>query len=83
VRTALDRLEAESIIQSCDPAVVAAKSKRADQRPQGWDAAGVSAPASPLAGRRLIGRRRLGQDADGYEAGGMGGLSAGPAVGAR
>jgi hypothetical protein len=38
-RTALDRLEAESIIQLCDPAVVAAKIKRADQRPQGWDLA--------------------------------------------
>jgi len=39
VRTALDRLEADSIIQPCDPAVVAAKIKRADQRPQGWDLA--------------------------------------------
>jgi len=39
VRTALDRLEAESIIQPCDPAVVAAKIKRADHRPQGWDLA--------------------------------------------
>ena len=38
-RTALDRLEAESIIEPCDPAVVAAKIKRADQRPQGWDLA--------------------------------------------
>ena len=33
-RTALDRLEAESIIEPCDPAVVAAKIKPADQRPQ-------------------------------------------------
>jgi Helix-turn-helix domain len=39
VRTALDRLEAEGIIQPCDPAIVAAKIKRADQRPQGWDLA--------------------------------------------
>ncbi|HEX3958328.1 MAG TPA: helix-turn-helix domain-containing protein [Trebonia sp.] len=37
VRTALDRLEAEGTIQPCDPAVVAAKIKRADHRPQGWD----------------------------------------------
>jgi hypothetical protein len=39
VRTALDRLEAEGIIRPCDPAIVAAKIKRADQRPQGWDLA--------------------------------------------
>ena len=39
VRTALDRLQAEGIIRPCDPAVVAAKIKRADQRPQGWDLA--------------------------------------------
>jgi hypothetical protein len=39
VRTALDRLEAEGIIATCDPAIVAAKIKRADQRPQGWDLA--------------------------------------------
>ncbi len=31
VRTALDRLEAEGIIRPCDPAIVAAKIKRADQ----------------------------------------------------
>ena len=37
VRTALDRLEAEGTIRPCDPAVVAAKIKRPDQRPQGWD----------------------------------------------
>jgi Helix-turn-helix domain len=37
VRTALDRLQAEGIITACDPAVIAAKIKRADQRPQGWD----------------------------------------------
>jgi len=39
VRTALDRLAAEGIIAPCDPAIVAAKIKRADQRPQGWDLA--------------------------------------------
>ena len=39
VRTALDRLVAEGIIRPCDPAIVAAKIKRADQRPQGWDLA--------------------------------------------
>ncbi|HTX85202.1 MAG TPA: helix-turn-helix domain-containing protein [Streptosporangiaceae bacterium] len=39
VQTALDRLEAEGIIRPCDPAVVAAKIKRADRRPQGWDLA--------------------------------------------
>lgn len=39
VRTALDRLAAGGIIRPCDPAVVAAKIKRADQRPQGWDLA--------------------------------------------
>ncbi len=39
VRTALDRLEADGIIRPCDPAIVAAKIKRADQRPQGWDLA--------------------------------------------
>ena len=39
VRSALDRLEAEGIIRPCDPAIVAAKIKRADQRPQGWDLA--------------------------------------------
>jgi hypothetical protein len=39
VRTALDRLEADGIIRPCAPAVVAAKIKRADQRPQGWDLA--------------------------------------------
>jgi hypothetical protein len=39
VQTALDRLEAAGIIQPCDPAVVAAKIKRADRRPQGWDLA--------------------------------------------
>jgi hypothetical protein len=37
VQTALDRLEEAGIIRPCDPAVVAAKIKRADRRPQGWD----------------------------------------------
>jgi hypothetical protein len=39
VQTALDRLEAAGIIRPCDPAIVAAKIKRADRRPQGWDLA--------------------------------------------
>ena len=39
VQTALDRLEDAGIIRPCDPAVVAAKIKRADRRPQGWDLA--------------------------------------------
>jgi hypothetical protein len=37
VRTALDRLEAEGIIRPCDPAIVAARIRRADKRPQGFD----------------------------------------------
>ncbi len=37
VRTCLDRLEAAHIIQPCDPDIVAARIKRADRRPQGWD----------------------------------------------
>ncbi|MGP7999530.1 MAG: helix-turn-helix domain-containing protein [Streptosporangiaceae bacterium] len=37
VRTCLDRLQAEGIIQPCDPDIVAARIKRADRRPQGWD----------------------------------------------
>jgi Helix-turn-helix domain len=37
VQTALGRLEEVGIIRPCDPAVVAAKIKRADRRPQGWD----------------------------------------------
>ncbi len=39
VQTALDRLEGDGIIRPCDPAVVAAKIKRADRRPRGWDLA--------------------------------------------
>jgi hypothetical protein len=37
VRTCLDRLEAKGIIRACDPDIVAARIKRADRRPQGWD----------------------------------------------
>lgn len=37
VRTCLDRLQHGGLIRPCDPAVVAAKIKRADRRPQGWD----------------------------------------------
>jgi len=37
VRTCLDRLEAEGIVSPCDPDIVAARIKRADRRPQGWD----------------------------------------------
>ncbi len=37
VRTCLDRLAAVGIIAPCDPDVVAARIKRADRRPQGWD----------------------------------------------
>jgi hypothetical protein len=33
----LDRLEADGIIRPCDPDIVAARIKRADRRPQGWD----------------------------------------------
>jgi hypothetical protein len=34
---AWDRLAAEGIISPCDPGIVAARIKRADRRPQGWD----------------------------------------------
>ena len=37
VRTCLDRLEAAGIISPGDPDIVAARIKRADRRPQGWD----------------------------------------------
>ena len=37
VRTCLNRLEAGGIIRPCDPDLVAARIKRADRRPQGWD----------------------------------------------
>jgi hypothetical protein len=37
VRTCLDRLEAEGIIRPFDPDIVAARIKRANRRPHGWD----------------------------------------------
>ena len=37
VRSCLDRLEAEGSISQCDPDIVAARIKRADRRPKGWD----------------------------------------------
>src|SRR5689334_23682364 len=37
VRTCLDRLAAAGIIAPCDPGIVAARIKRADRRPHGWD----------------------------------------------
>jgi hypothetical protein len=37
VRTCLGRLEAAGIIGPCDPGIVAARIKRADRRPKGWD----------------------------------------------
>ena len=37
VRACLGRLEAACLIRPCDPAVVAARIKRADRRPRGWD----------------------------------------------
>jgi hypothetical protein len=37
VRTALDRLEGAGLIRPCAPEIVAARIRRADRRPQGWD----------------------------------------------
>jgi len=37
VRTCLDRLAAERVVRPCDPDIVAARIKRADRRPKGWD----------------------------------------------
>jgi helix-turn-helix protein len=37
VRTCLDRLEAAGVVSPCDPGIVAARIKRADRRPQGWN----------------------------------------------
>ncbi len=37
MRTCLDRLDAAGIIRPCDPGIVAARIKRADRRPKGWD----------------------------------------------
>jgi len=36
-RTCLDRLETKAITRPCDPDIVAARIKRADRRPKGWD----------------------------------------------
>jgi hypothetical protein len=37
VRTCLDRLQTTGVISPCDPDIIAARIKRADRRPQGWD----------------------------------------------
>jgi hypothetical protein len=37
VRTALDRLERARVITPCAPEIIAARIRRADRRPQGWD----------------------------------------------
>jgi hypothetical protein len=37
IRTALDRLEEAGLIRPCAPEIVAARIRRADRRPQGWD----------------------------------------------
>ena len=37
VRIGLNRLAAAGIIAPCDPGIMAARIKRADPRPQGWD----------------------------------------------
>lgn len=42
VRSCLDRLEVAGLIRPCDPAVVAAKIKRADRRPGKGPTAGIS-----------------------------------------
>lgn len=53
VRTCLDQLAAADIIAPCDPGIVAARIKRADRRPQGWDLNlslvrdDLAAPSSP------------------------------------
>jgi pyocin large subunit-like protein len=47
VRTCLDRLEAGGIIRPCDPDLVAARIKRADRRPQGWDLGPHPGPRRP------------------------------------
>jgi hypothetical protein len=39
VRTALARLEDAGLIRPCDPDLIAARIKRADRRPRGWDLA--------------------------------------------
>jgi pyocin large subunit-like protein len=47
VRTCLDRLEAEGIIQACDPDIIAARIKRAGRRPKGWDPGPQPDPGRP------------------------------------
>ncbi|MDA8322652.1 MAG: helix-turn-helix domain-containing protein [Actinomycetota bacterium] len=37
VRACLARLEAAGVISPCDPAIIAARIRRADRRPRGWD----------------------------------------------
>ncbi|MHB1433587.1 MAG: helix-turn-helix domain-containing protein, partial [Streptosporangiaceae bacterium] len=37
VRACLSRLEAAGVIIPCDPAIIAARIRRADRRPRGWD----------------------------------------------
>lgn len=70
VRTCLDRLEAEGIIAPCDPDVVAARIKRADRRPLGWnlnlslvhdlaDKLGAAAPEGQLSARQSLPTERL------------------------
>ena len=82
VRTCLDRLAAEGIISPCDPDIVAARIKRADRRPQGWDLnlslarddlddadAAVLEHQFPVLGIRLAAAAQLGADgqADGVQ----------------
>jgi Helix-turn-helix domain len=82
VRTCLDRLAAEGIISPCDPGIVAARIKRADRRPQGWDlnlslarydlddaAAGILERQCPGLGVRLAAAGQPGADgqADGVQ----------------
>jgi helix-turn-helix protein len=77
VRTCLDRLEAEGIISLCDPDIVAARIKRADRRPQGWDLnlslvrgdlddadAAVSGHQSPRRGTMLVAAAHPGADGE-------------------
>ncbi|HEY3033514.1 MAG TPA: hypothetical protein VGJ54_02485, partial [Streptosporangiaceae bacterium] len=81
-RTCLDRLAAENIISPCAPDIVAARIKRADRRPQGWDlnlslarhdlndaAAGILERQCPGLGARLAAAGQPGADgqADGVQ----------------
>ena len=52
VRTCLDRLAVEGTITPCDPGIIAARIKRADRRPQGWDL--NLSPGPPRPGRRRL-----------------------------